>query len=50
MKKADASGAEMALILGEDEVANGQVTLKYLRDDRAQQILPLEELLAALQD
>jgi histidyl-tRNA synthetase len=32
MKKADASGASMALILGEDEVAKGEVGVKSLRE------------------
>ena len=32
MKKADASGAELALILGEDEVAAGTVGIKSLRE------------------
>ena len=32
MKRADASGAAYAVILGEDEVANGTATIKYLRD------------------
>ena len=32
MKKADASGATFAVIIGEDEVRNGQATLKALRD------------------
>ncbi|MYM62994.1 histidine--tRNA ligase [Pseudomaricurvus sp. HS19] len=50
MKKADASGADVAVILGEDEVAQGQATLKFLREDRPQQTLAVEELLRALQD
>ena len=36
MKKADASGATLALIVGEDEVRAEQVTLKFLREDRPQ--------------
>jgi len=36
MKKADASGARVALILGEDELRGGVVTLKPLRDARPQ--------------
>jgi histidyl-tRNA synthetase len=32
MKKADASGADLALILGEDEVAAGTVGIKLLRE------------------
>ncbi len=37
MKKADASGARLALILGEDELAAGAVSVKPLRDGRAQE-------------
>lgn len=37
MKRADKSGAHYALILGEDELRNGQVALKPLRDKDAQQ-------------
>jgi histidyl-tRNA synthetase len=36
-KKADASGARFALIFGADEVAQGQVTLKALRDGQGEQ-------------
>jgi histidyl-tRNA synthetase len=36
MKKADRSGAKMALILAEDELARGIITVKYLRDQRDQ--------------
>lgn len=32
MKRADASGAAYAIILGEDEIAQGTATVKYLRD------------------
>ena len=31
-KKADASGAQLALIFGADELAQGHVTVKSLRD------------------
>ncbi len=37
MKKADASGAALALIVGEDELRAGAVTVKPLRDARPQQ-------------
>src|SRR5262249_7906005 len=37
MKRADASGARWALIVGEDEVANNAMTLKWLRDDVPQE-------------
>jgi histidyl-tRNA synthetase len=43
-KKADASGAQFALIFGGDELARGEVTLKALRDGMgAQEALPLAE-------
>ncbi len=50
MKKADKSGASVALILGEDEVARGQVTIKYLREERHQQTVGVDEALAQLKD
>ena len=37
MKKADKSGASIALILGEDEAANKTVGVKFLRQDRPQE-------------
>ncbi|GAA5445522.1 histidine--tRNA ligase [Microbulbifer sp. NBRC 101763] len=49
MKKADKSGADYALIIGEDEAANGQITVKYLRSEQQQQTLQLNELAALLQ-
>lgn len=39
IKKADRSGARLALILGEDELAQGQLTIKYLREEREQETL-----------
>ncbi|MEO5694399.1 MAG: histidine--tRNA ligase [Usitatibacter sp.] len=46
MKKADASGARFAAIIGEQEVASRNVTLKPLRGDGAQKSLtPREALL-----
>ena len=50
MKKADNSGAAYAVIIGEDEARENRVILKYLREDRAQQTLSVDELIAALQD
>lgn len=49
MKKADKSAASVALIIGEDEIANDNVTIKYLRDDRPQQTVSQRELLNHLQ-
>jgi histidyl-tRNA synthetase len=44
-KKADASGARFALVFGADEMAQGQVTVKALRDGAgAQELRPLEDV------
>ena len=43
-KRADKSGAQVALVLGEDELANQQVTLKYLRESRPQVSVTQSEL------
>lgn len=51
MKRADKSGAQVALILGEDEISAGKVTVKYLRGEHEQQSLSVNEvsgLLASL--
>ena len=48
MKKADRSGARLALLLGEDELAEHSVTLKFLREAREQQRLPQAELAETL--
>jgi len=44
MKLADRSGAPFAAIIGEDEVASGEVTLRDLRGDSGQRRVPLEAL------
>ena len=43
-KRADKSGAQWALILGEDEAARGVVSIKSLRREAAQQECPLIEI------
>jgi histidyl-tRNA synthetase len=48
MKKADASGASLALIIGEDELAAGEVSMKYLRQDKEQVRLKRERLIEAI--
>jgi len=48
-RKADRSGARVALILGEEEMKDGAVSVKFLRDERAQQIVPQGELARYLQ-
>ncbi|SES67269.1 histidine--tRNA ligase [Thalassotalea agarivorans] len=49
MKKADRSGAQIALILGEDELANQQITVKYLRGQHEQQTVALSDVAALLE-
>jgi len=49
-KKADKSGAEYAVIIGEDEAARGDVSLKPLRSGEQQRNLSLSELVQTLQE
>ena len=49
-KRADKSGAQVALVLGEDEVRNQTVSLKYLRQDHPQQTIAQGELAATLRE
>ena len=49
LKKADKSGADLALILGEDESAAGKVTIKFLRQELPQQTLSFDETLDYLE-
>ncbi len=44
MKRADASGAALAVIIGDDEAAAGEVTLKPLREAGEQQRVSVESL------
>ena len=48
MKKADASGADVALLIGDDEAAAGTVSVKPLRATGPQYTVPLAELAARL--
>lgn len=45
MKKADKSGADIALIIAEDELNNGQVTVKYLREKKEQVSVGFDSLI-----
>ncbi len=48
-RRADKSGARFALVIGEDEIASSQITVKNLRDEAsAGQSLPMAELSAFL--
>ena len=48
LKKADKSGADIALILGEDEAKAGKVSIKFLREEIEQQTLAFDEVIAYL--
>jgi len=43
-KRADRSGADLALVLGEDELLNSAVTVKHLRGAGGQETRPLNDL------
>jgi histidyl-tRNA synthetase len=49
-KRADKSGARFALILGEDEVKNGTVSLKWLREAHEQQLLAQADVAAFMKE
>ncbi|WP_029133884.1 histidine--tRNA ligase [Sedimenticola selenatireducens] len=48
-KKADRSGARFALVLGEDELEQGVIGVKYLREEREQERVALNSLANYLQ-
>jgi histidyl-tRNA synthetase len=47
-KQADKSGAKLALILAEDELAAHKISIKYLREDKPQEIVDLSKLVPYL--
>lgn len=46
MKRADASGARLAIIVGDDEAAAGMVAIKQLREGGRQVAVPAHEIVA----
>ncbi|WP_298634540.1 histidine--tRNA ligase [uncultured Umboniibacter sp.] len=44
MKKADRSGASLALIFAEDEKARGEINVKWLREQRDQMTIPVADV------
>lgn len=44
MKRADKSGARLALILGENEISNQQISVKDLRQEEQQRVMLMTEL------
>jgi histidyl-tRNA synthetase len=47
-KRADKSGARFALVLGDNEMQNNTLTIKFLREEKPQQTLPLSEAIQFL--
>lgn len=47
-KKADASGAKMALILAENEIENNCLSIKFLREDKPQESVIMSDLISML--
>ena len=50
IKRADKSQARLAFILGEDELKNQNITVKYLREKRDQEIVSQSDLVAFLEN
>ncbi len=48
MKRADASGAKLAFILGEEEISSQQITVKFLRESKEQITVSTQELIQQL--
>ena len=46
MKKADASGARLAIIIGDDEATAGSVSIKHLRESGDQVTVPVGDIVA----
>jgi len=44
MKRADKSGAQLALIIGEDEVKESSVLIKFLRSSEDQRMIPITDV------
>ncbi|MDN3653389.1 histidine--tRNA ligase [Thalassotalea ponticola] len=50
LKRADKSGARVAIILGDNEVEQQQVTIKYLRENKEQQTVAFNDVAALLEE
>jgi histidyl-tRNA synthetase len=49
-KRADASGAQLAIVVGDDEAAAGAVTVKPLRAQGEQERVPLDAMADRIAD
>lgn len=48
LRRADKSGAKLAILLGEDEVSNHNVSIKHLRGDVEQMTVPQSEMVSTI--
>lgn len=48
-KKADKSGARIAVVIGSQEIENKMANIKYLQEDKPQQSVAFDELLNFLE-
>lgn len=48
-KKADKSGAKIAIVIGSQELENKEVSIKYLQEDKLQQSVAFDELITFLE-
>ena len=48
MKKADKSGAHIGIIIGDDEMTNQQLTIKFLREEKEQQTCSVDACIAMI--
>lgn len=47
-KRADKIGAQLALVLGEEELQNEKIAVKFLREEKEQVLIPLDEVVSYL--
>ena len=50
LRKADASGAQFAIIIGEEEASSGMVTVKALRQEIEQQTVSVDNLMDTIEE
>ncbi|QBY04985.1 histidine--tRNA ligase [Thalassotalea sp. HSM 43] len=50
LKRADKSGAQVAIILGDSEIEQQQATIKYLREKKEQQTVPFDGVAKLLEE
>ena len=48
LRRADRSGARLALVLGDEELATGRISVKPLRENSPQSMLSMDETVSAL--